>query len=325
MPEMNVLKLNGTEYEIADKKARESLSALDASSSIVCTVSGSSIPVSDSADRPLPGLKLFGKTVQQTTTGKNLFDKTNVLDGYGIGSGGTPYPDEYLFSSHFIPVVSGTTYTLLNAKWLNYYDADGKNLSQSTAPTFTVPDGAAQIRFSAEKSDRDIVQLELGSAATTYEPYTGGKPSPSPEYPQALHSIGDGGSVGLTVAGGNLLPYPYVNTTKTENGATFTANNDGSVSLSGAATGYVDFYFYNGPVSLFPKQITFSLLGSFENVIPTVSVFDESGARLFNVETVERNCFIDCRDYPTAAPRSGDWQRCRDSKCHPHFIKKNEE
>ena len=30
------------------------------------------------------------------------------------------------------------------------------------------------------------VQLELGSTATSYEPYTGGKPSPSPDYPQEI-------------------------------------------------------------------------------------------------------------------------------------------
>lgn len=33
------------------------------------------------------------------------------------------------------------------------------------------------------------VQLELGSSATSYEPYTGGKPSPSPEYPQEIKSV----------------------------------------------------------------------------------------------------------------------------------------
>lgn len=39
-----------------------------------------------------------------------------------------------------------------------------------------------------------------------YEPYTGGKPSPSPEYPQEIKSAGDGGSVTVKVTGKNLFP-----------------------------------------------------------------------------------------------------------------------
>ena len=34
------------------------------------------------------------------------------------------------------------------------------------------------------------VQLEKGTTATPYEPYTGGKPSPSPEYPQEIKNVG---------------------------------------------------------------------------------------------------------------------------------------
>ena len=34
---------------------------------------------------------------------------------------------------------------------------------------------------------------------------TGGKPSPSPEYPQEIVSAGEGGSIEIEVAGSNLL------------------------------------------------------------------------------------------------------------------------
>ena len=40
-----------------------------------------------------------------------------------------------------------------------------------------------------------------------YEPYTGGKPSPSPEYPQEIKSAGQSGEIGVTVTGTNLLPF----------------------------------------------------------------------------------------------------------------------
>lgn len=38
-----------------------------------------------------------------------------------------------------------------------------------------------------------------------YEPYTGGKPSPSPEYPQEIKSAGDVGEINVNVQGANLF------------------------------------------------------------------------------------------------------------------------
>jgi hypothetical protein len=48
-----------------------------------------------------------------------------------------------------------------------------------------------------------------------------------------------------------LLPYPYVNTTKTENGITFTDNGDGAVILSGSNTsGYPAIFYLATPYVL---------------------------------------------------------------------------
>lgn len=68
-------------------------------------------------------------------------------------------------------------------------------------------------------------QLELGTTPTAYTPYTT-----------------DFSGVTLKRCGKNLLPYPYYNTTKTTNGITFTDNGDGSVTISGTATGNAYFY-----------------------------------------------------------------------------------
>ena len=48
---------------------------------------------------------------------------------------------------------------------------------------------------------------------------------------------------GKTEIGKNLIPYPYMYTTRTVNGVTYTDNGDGSVTVSGTATGYSDFFF----------------------------------------------------------------------------------
>ena len=62
----------------------------------------------------------------------------------------------------------------------------------------TNEDGKLYVGFTGNV-DREIgkigvsivdIQVEEGDTQTTYEPYTGGKPSPSPEYPQEIKSVG---------------------------------------------------------------------------------------------------------------------------------------
>lgn len=45
--------------------------------------------------------------------------------------------------------------------------------------------------------------LQRGNTLTDYEPYTGGIPSPNPDYPQPISSIGDSGSVDVVVSDNN--------------------------------------------------------------------------------------------------------------------------
>ncbi len=47
--------------------------------------------------------------------------------------------------------------------------------------------------------------INRGPTTKPYEPYTGGKPSPSAEYPQEITSCGENGSVKIDVTGKNLL------------------------------------------------------------------------------------------------------------------------
>lgn len=60
--------------------------------------------------------------------------------------------------------------------------------------------------------------------------------TPSPENPVPLVSTGDSGSVDVTVAGANLLPFPYNVGSQVINGVTFTINSDGSIAINGTAT-----------------------------------------------------------------------------------------
>ena len=71
--------------------------------------------------------------------------------------------------------------------------------------------------------------------------------TPTPESPVELVSAGASGAVKATVAGKNMLPYPYPSTTKTDAGITYTDNGDGTVTVNGTATGFSSFTLYSGP------------------------------------------------------------------------------
>lgn len=76
---------------------------------------------------------------------------------------------------------------------------------------------------------------------------------PTLENPVEIQSVGDlvtdeasehygKYKIPITVRGKNLLPYPYIFTTKTINGVTFTDNGDGSITIDGTATANAVFY-----------------------------------------------------------------------------------
>lgn len=84
---------------------------------------------------------------------------------------------------------------------------------------FTIPDtytGKASLFLHASnhKDDSDNryfdtidyidIMISEGTEDKPWEPYTGGKPSPSPEYPQEIVSVGDGGNIELKVSGENM-------------------------------------------------------------------------------------------------------------------------
>lgn len=66
-----------------------------------------------------------------------------------------------------------------------------------------------------------------------------------------------GNSTQETRSGKNLLPYPYSETTKTENGVTFTDNGDGTITVNGTATTDTTFILVSD-LTLTAETYTFS-------------------------------------------------------------------
>ncbi len=73
----------------------------------------------------------------------------------------------------------------------------------------------------------------------------------------------------VTLTGKNVLPYPYKDPSKTGNGISFTVNGDGSVSLTGTATGKATYYFTR---SLRLKSGTYTLSETMKNQSSNVSI-----------------------------------------------------
>lgn len=117
--------------------------------------------------------------------GKNLFDKTArnadkgfIFNGYLTRDGEFSESANY-YVSEFIPIVGGD-YIASGVQGggpsLCAYDKDknfiyGKNYASINPRLFTLPEETAFVRISVRKETEDILQLEVGSTATAYEPY----------------------------------------------------------------------------------------------------------------------------------------------------------
>lgn len=87
---------------------------------------------------------------------------------------------------------------------------------------------------------KPMLTTDTTATYADYEPYTGGIPSPNPDYPQEIKSVVN---PTVKVCGKNLLN-PTMGTT-TKNGITCTANDDGTFTLNGTATASFVFIIIN--------------------------------------------------------------------------------
>lgn len=157
----------------------------------------------NSLDAPLERLELGGKTTQMSTRGVNLWSKESKITFTATKQVvfDTPIPaGDYVVSANVTSNDKDGTVCLM----LFYYTdsgSKGANLTRtgrsSAKITFTsnVKHVVLYAGSNANGSANDTatfadIQLEKGSTATAYEPYTGGKPSPSPEYPQEIKNSG---------------------------------------------------------------------------------------------------------------------------------------
>ena len=92
--------------------------------------------------------------------------------------------------------------------------------------------------------------LNTGTSALPWEPYTGGQPSPSPDYPQEIVSAGSDGKIGVEVRGKNLFELTgirdneYLRIEKIENNTIYARPTNMNAESPGAtnySNGWVNF------------------------------------------------------------------------------------
>ena len=225
--------------------------------------SGTSITLNNTEYAPMQ-LEYGGNTSQDSTTGKNLFNingtKTNVactssvsnneltqtnsgtysrtlwtIDNLTIGKNYTLSLSYNNSSASTIGIMirnSGDTTTIANT-------TSTTNTSGTETLTFTATETTHKIRLYSNQTNTSNtsvvifsnIQLESGSSATSYEPYTNGA-SPNPDYPQEVHVVS--GDNTIKVEGKNLLG--LTDGTYSHNQITATVSN-GKITLNGTASG----------------------------------------------------------------------------------------
>ncbi|MCC2820640.1 hypothetical protein LK537_25360 [Lachnoclostridium pacaense] len=245
------------------------VSAIDTQGVAVRKASGTGhVTITDAAEHPLLNLNLAGKSEQAVTTGAQLFDANSLSSnnatatisesGRIIRAVGKNTSASNLYAVIDISQVAGKTVYLqgdqvsksngtiqmqLRVKgtdgtyrYATSADSVGSNIKLSL--DIHLDDTELMLfLYCRSISDTDNVavfeNIRVGIAESAWEPYTGGKPSPSPEYPQPIKGTG------TVSTGANLLPYPYAVAVDTlvNNGITFTSLEDGRVSIKGTVTG----------------------------------------------------------------------------------------
>lgn len=210
------------DYTEVDAMADEAVrSKADA---IVCEAAGESIVLKDSSNDHIRGLRLFGKSTQITTTGKNLLpftykdlsktengvtltvngDGSISFSGTAKGYAGIPLYEGY--ASVFPNVITIFALGVFNNAVLHIVlvDKNGSTILETNLTSampyrtidFSQYTDVERITVNAKRYDTGavsgtiypmIVSGEMNSA--TYEPYTGGKPAPNSEYPQDIVSV----------------------------------------------------------------------------------------------------------------------------------------
>lgn len=286
----------------------------DAYSVVLTVVTGNPALLENSkGNRGLESLTLYGKSTQVSTTGAQLLpfevgEKREGLEVFkdGIAISGARKNDIYAVgrsgmgneSSYddFPLLASGEYYIYSDSASVNLFVVafrNGINITlggsmKGVAIKIKVMDGDKfRIFLRLEEDFNGKVKAMISKTqptASNYEPYTGGKPSPSQEYPQEIESVGQDGEIEVKTLGANLFDASTALKTQIDAGLLH-INDSGEVVLNGTfGTNNRNFY-----ITLKPGVYCLTGGAIWNIIAPKDSVFD----RILTIdEETTYHCYI---------------------------------
>lgn len=162
--------------------------------------------LADSDNGKIMDMMLYGKTEQFTATGKNILkirddvqtergititakDGVIALKGTATSTGWATFNiDSFVLDGTYI-LSSNITIMQVRVANKSYREI----MKQNKLATLENEEISKVVFIVIEGKTYDVsnilVQIEKGSEATSYEPYVGGQPSPSPDYPQEIKRV----------------------------------------------------------------------------------------------------------------------------------------
>lgn len=233
----------------------------------------------NSLDAPLERLELGGKTEQVQTTGAQLLkpkdgsytvfgvsvDIANgeiKLSGTATSSGGRTIR----LSEPFL-LKAGTYSSEVDGKidFILSKNSDNSYLTNLLVKNFNVNEDTEvyvglNVMAQNTYNNKYHIMLNSGNIPLPYEPYTGGKPSPSPEYPQEIKNSGKWNEekqkyeIEISISGRNLFDFSTC-----EEGKVF----EGSGNIISAANGLLTDFIPCFPNSQYSRSRTGSTVVAF--------------------------------------------------------------
>lgn len=207
----------------------------------------------NSLDAPLERLDLGGKTDQVQTTGKNL-----LPDKFSIYAEGKSKTNLKLQIGNYV-------YSSKTSKNLYILHEDKSNITNGWTATnkfnFKIDkEETIEVRIETENPLEILPMIREETELDSYEPYTGGKPSPSPEYPQEIKSVGKWNDekqkyeVEISISGRNLFDFSTC-----EEGKIFEGSGNIASTTNGVLTDFIPCF----PNSQYSRSRTGSTVVAF--------------------------------------------------------------
>lgn len=168
----------------------------------------------------LHGLNIYGYSTQETTTGAQLFDASQIKDGFvsleNIGGTYNFFSNSTYPNSQYCELILPDGVTNISWDFSNCTNSPGTNNGDNgfrirlsdennictvrdvnlpiAKNDFSIPEGTSKLYFMGiagfSENVGEVAVVNAGNTRQPWEPYTGGLPSPSPENPEPIISAG---------------------------------------------------------------------------------------------------------------------------------------